>query len=50
MAVFVFRDNIQGRGFYEALGATHTRVYELAGKSYADESYGGTPFRPWKIF
>ncbi len=41
MAVFVFRDNIQGRGFYEALGAIHfdSGVYEVAGKSYADESY-----------
>jgi ribosomal protein S18 acetylase RimI-like enzyme len=41
MAVFVFRDNSGGRGFYEALGASHfdSGVYEVAGKSYADESY-----------
>jgi len=41
MAVFVFRDNPIGVGFYKSLGAEFhdSGSLEIAGKQYADESY-----------
>jgi len=41
MAVFVFRDNPLGVGFYKSLGAqfNNSGDLEIGGKTYADESY-----------
>lgn len=41
MAVFAFRDNVQGTGFYRALGAElyDSGEYEVAGVKYPDQSF-----------